>query len=390
MSFNYLKSFCELLRRTEVPPRFAIWSGVASLLSVLERRVFIKQGIFEYYPNFYIVLIAASGQKKSTPINFVERLMRKLTIGGPNIIAQKISPEALIQSLQKVKTDDPKSLLKTTCGGVVFADELATFLDRGAYDRGLGPILTKLYDCSPFEYKTLSRGNETISGGYLSILGGTTVDLIRSCLPREAIGGGFTSRTVFVYEDQIAPPVAWVEYDAELVELEQRVVDHLQLVTELKGEVTLTPEAKEAFITDYQERYYNSPFRRDSSLSSYENRRSGHLFKTALAFMVSEDPGLSLTLRHLLMAKALLEETEKLMPRVMELIVSVDVGVQASSVYTYIKSYAKDGISRKELMRHFSHKLDSNELNKIIATLTMAERIVLTTHDGKLHYFSRD
>lgn len=389
MTFNYLKSFCQLLAKTEVPPKFAIWSGVASLLSMLERRVEIPQGIYTVYPNFYIVLVAASGQKKSTPINFVDKLLRK-TVGGPNIVSQKITPEALIDAIQrKEMTVAGTKVLKPTCGGVVFADELATFLDRSSLDRGLGPILTKLYDCSPLEYKTIARGTATVTGGYLSILGGTTVELIRGCLPREAIGGGFTSRTVFVYEDQIAPPVAWIEYDQELVDLEQRVVDHLQKLTELEGKITLVPEAKEAYITDYNERYDKSPFRRDATLQGYENRRGGHVLKVAMAFMVAEEPTLTMELKHFRQAQFLLEETEKLMPRVMELIVSMDVGVQASMVYAFIKSF-KLGCSRMEVMRHFTNKLDAGELTKVINTLRESERVVITTKEGKLFYLAKD
>lgn len=389
MTFNYLKSFCELLRKTEVPPRFAIWSGVASLLSMLERRVEIPQGIYTVYPNFYIVLVAASGQKKSTPINFVDKLLRKVH-GGPNVVSQKITPEALLDAIQKkdMKLEGTK-IIKSSCGGVIFADELATFLDRSSLDRGLGPILTKLYDCSPLEYKTIARGTATITGGYLSILGGTTVELIRSSLPREAIGGGFTSRTVFVYEDQIAPPVAWIEYNQELADLEQLVINHLQKLTELNGVITLTPEAKEAYITDYNQRYDHSPFRRDATLQGYENRRGGHLLKIAMAFMVAEEPTLTLEISHLLQAKFLLEETEKLMPRVMELIVSMDVGVQASMVYQFIKSFAK-GCSRTDVMRHFTNKLDASELTKVINTLRESERILITTREGKLYYLAKD
>ena len=119
--WNYISEFCKLLERTEVPPRFAIWCGIASLLASLERRVWINQGVYAIYPNFYMVLVAASGQKKSTSINTAGRLLRKLN-PGPNVVSQKITPEALISSLQK-SSDNPKELLKTVCGGIVLDPE---------------------------------------------------------------------------------------------------------------------------------------------------------------------------------------------------------------------------------------------------------------------------
>jgi antitoxin (DNA-binding transcriptional repressor) of toxin-antitoxin stability system len=338
------------------------------------------------FPNFYFILIAASGQKKSTPISLTERLLRRVTPGGPNIIAQKISPEALINAIKSTEKTDSKNLLKEHTGGIVIADELATFLDRGALDRGLGPILTKLYDCSKFEYTTLARGVESVEDGYLSILGGTTVELLRNCLPRDAIGGGFTSRTIFIYEDKIAPPVPWVEYDEDLMNMEETLVQYLIKLTLLTGPVRLTKDARAFYDNDYNERYYNGSFRTHACLSSYENRRSMHLFKIAIAIMVSEEPQLELTMKHMMGAKILLEEAETYMPRVMDLIVASDTGAQTNVILAYIKG--KGVVSRQELVKNFSHKMDSQEISKTIETLMVSNQVGMCTISGtgKLAY----
>lgn len=381
--WNYISEFCRLLERTEVPPRFAIWCGIASLLASLERRVWINQGVYAIYPNFYMVLVAASGQKKSTSINTAGRLLRKLN-PGPNVVSQKITPEALISSLQK-SSDNPKELLKTVCGGIVIADELATFLDRQSLERGLGPILTALYDCTPFEYQTKARGTEKIAEGYLSILGGTTIELLRSSLPKDAIGGGFTSRTMFVYEEAIPPPVAWIDFDEALLEVEARLLDHLQRLGELKGSVELTPDAKKLFISIYNERHAHSPFRSDPFLKQYENRRHAHLLKIAMALMVSDKPRLVMDLQHVRGAQIILEEAEEYLPRVVELIVASENGMMGDIVYNFI-AQKPEGIFRTDIQRHFSHKLDARELTLIIETLVKSDRIKMSQQLGKLHY----
>lgn len=385
--FNFLKSFCRLMEVTEVPPRFQIWTGIACLLSVLERRVYIPQGVFNVYPNYFMILIAGSGQKKSTPIGLADKLLRRV-VPGINIVAQKVSPEALIKSI-KIQTANgsTKAVGREACGGLVIADELATFLDRGALEHGLGPILTKLYDCSPFEYETIKHGKEVIRGGYLSILGGTTVELLRNSLPKDAIGGGFTSRTMFVYEDQLAPPVPWVEYNEELMELEQKCVDYLAEIQTLEGSITFSPEARLFYDADYTQRYHNSDFRRNGSLQGYENRRHTHLFKVAIAMMISESPSKVLTVRHLTAAKKILEEAEEYLPHVMELIIASEIGAQANQLYAFIKAAGKAGVPRSDLVRRFGSRMDAKEISSVIETLYQANRVTMdTARGGKLVY----
>lgn len=383
MSFNYMKLYCERLAKTEVPPRFTRWCAIASLLAALERRIFIRQGIYTIYPNFYMVLVAASGQKKSTAINLVGKLLRRLS-PPPTVVSQKITPEALIAALQTTNTDEGLLTLKTSCGGIVIADELATFLDKSALDRGLGPILTALYDCTPFEYATKKDGIQTIDDGYLSILGGTTIELLRNSLPKDAIGGGFTSRTMFVYEDQLSPPVAWIDYDPRMDEIEQECVNYLQRLMELKGPVELTPDAKEFYIKDYNDRYNDTVRVRDPLLASYENRRHAHMLKLAMAIMVCESPRLKMDWTDIRGAKVILEEAEEYLSRVMQLVVSTEVGLTANQIYIYIQQ--RGVVRRAELVRHFSTQMTSEELMKQMDTLIQGQRVKIDSSPTGIIY----
>lgn len=387
MPENYLRNFERLLEKTEVPNRFALWAGICSLLAALERRIYINQGIYTIYPNFYVIMVAASGQKKSTAINAASKVLRRLS-PQPNVISQKITPEALISAL-KVAGNNESKVFETKCGGIVIADELTTFLDRNSLERGLGPMLTELYDCKDYEYQTKARGTEKLENGYLSLLGGTTVELIRNALPKDAIGGGFTSRTIFIYEDKTPDPVAWIDFSEELLHLEQALVDYLQRVMELNGVVTLTPDAKSFFIADYNARHANGEFRKDPLLRSYENRRHAHLLKVAMAVMISEEPKLVMELHHLRTAKIILEEAEEYMPRVVELIAASEVGSASAEVMTWINSRVTpevDFVTRRDLARAFSHKYGSKELTDHVDSLVKAERIKIDTQAGQIIY----
>lgn len=385
---NFLKSYCQLLENTEIPARFQIWTGISCILAMLERRVWIEQGIFNVYPNHFIVLIAAAGQRKSTVISHAGKLI-KATESAPNIVAQKVTPEALISAI-KLQKGIVKNGKQTSdrCGGLVVADELTTFLDQSSLQHGLGPILTQLFDCEEFKYETVSRGVEIIKGGYLSILGGTTVELLRNALPKDAVAGGFTSRTIFVYEDKLAPPVAWVEVGEQQLELRLQLIEYLQSLTELQGPVRFTPEAKEFFKREYDGRYYNSEFRLNPMLMGYENRRAMHLLKVSLALLLSEQRELLIQEQHLQGAKVILEDMEQHLPLVMDLLASSDVGAQSNMVFQFIRGRGKVGISRADLVRQFSNRMDTQEISKILSTLVEADKIKAFTQvdSSRLHY----
>lgn len=378
--FNYMRAYNELLRNTEVPPRFIAWTAVAGLLAALEARVYINQGVYVVRPNFFMVLVAGSGLKKSTAINLPSKLINQMS-NKPRVISQKITPEALVQNLKEAQVAEGKHI-RTKSGGIIIADELATFLDRNALEKGLGPMLTALYDCNPFEYTTISRGVERIENSYLSILGGTTVELLRNSLPKDAIGGGFTSRTMFIYEDQRPRPVAWVDFDAGLKAKEARLVQHLEELMTLEGEIQVTPDAKELFIEIYNWRY--DRIGETPGLAQYENRRHANLLKVAMAIMVSEKPKLVLERHHIFGANELLRESEAYLPRVMELLVASESGHATNLVNNLIQKRGE--ITRADLMRSFASQYDAAELTKILETLIHSNQIKPDTLDGKLIY----
>lgn len=394
MTWNFLKKYCELMANTEVPPRFAIWTGLATILATLETRIYINQGIYTIRPNFYIVLVAPSGLKKSTPIIVAKRILERLQ-PRLNLVSQKITPEALIGQLKKLGESKPepgKTIVnldpKSKCGGIIIADELATFLDKNSLDRGLGPMLTTLFDCGPFEYTTNARGVERLENSYLSMLGGTTVELLRNSLPKDAIGGGFTSRTMFIYEDRRPPPVPWVDFDDSLIKIEHDLVAYLQRLMTLTGPITVAPDARALYESIYTQRYRNVS--EQPALANYENRRHAHLFKVAMALMVCEEPQLTLTREHLYGANVLLEEAEEFLPRVMDLLVASDKGHAHNMVLAYIQSKGEKGVSRQDLMRRFSNQFNGMELSAVLDTM-IAKRggsgdIEVDTQGGYLHY----
>jgi len=65
-------------------------------------------------------------------------------------------------------------------------------------------LLTDLFDCEelPWKYRTKHSGSNVIPSVFLNLVAATTPDALASALPSTAIGGGLTSRIMFIWADK--------------------------------------------------------------------------------------------------------------------------------------------------------------------------------------------
>lgn len=344
-------------------------------------------GTFVLYPNFYIILVAGSGlHRKSTAINQVEGILQQMS-PAPNLIAQKVTPEALIEALSGVNTNDPKKFLSVQSTGYLVVDELSMFLNRKSYEAGLAPVLIQLYDCKKVvKYHTKGRGVESILDACFGILAGSTIEWIRNAIPEDAVGGGLTSRIIFVSAKDTCPPVAFPTLNDEKRSIKEGLVRQLQGITELKGPFKLTESAKKFFEVEYIRFRNESPFFADRNLSGYGSRRGDHLLKISMIFAAAE---LSMLVdeNHLIGAKALLEGVEVSMPHVLTLITSTELGSLLTTVSDLLKA-KKDSkgrfiaVARSEVLRKLNHRINSKELSDIMDTLAQSG-LAENSSDGK-------
>lgn len=393
---NYLQKYLSLNKGTEIPDVFALWCGLSAVSIVLGRSVWLDMGTYVIYPNLFVVLVAGSGRcRKSTAIKIAERLVVQLE-PPPKLIAQRITPEALIKALQpkgpeEKGSKEPTKILSGSAVGYVIVDELANFLNRKTYEGGLCSLLIPLYDCNAaYEYHTIGRGVERLENTCLGLLGASTIDWIRNAIPPDAIGAGLTSRILFVYVESPPPPVAITSFSDEKHALVYELVKDLQRIQAYKGEVKLTEDAWLFYRTTYEDFYENSELYAMPMLQGYASRRHVHWLKAAILLAASdgsetESGRLLVEHRHLDGALALLETCEKTLPQVISLIAASERGVLLEEVYTRIAGSGK--ISRKALTKSMQHKLDIRGLGDILQSLRSSERIGMSSGKGGVFYW---
>jgi hypothetical protein len=380
-----LKSFCMYCEHTEVPSIFALWCGASTVSAALGRDCFIDMGHFKIYPNLYIVLIAGSARcRKSTSVSIASHFITEIE-PKVKILSQKMTPEKLIESLSYSDGEEGGTQILKTAEGIVIVDELSTLIDKNAFHSGMIALLTTIYDSQEsFTYSTRSRGDEIIHKPCLSILGASTEHWIKEAIPAVAIGGGFTSRVVFVYrakpEKFVARPI--MTEDNKL--RGEMIKRDLNIISRIRGEFKLTDEAWKAYEKEYNNFCrYNSLFD-NQNLSGYAGRRHVTLLKLAMVISASERDDRLIDPVDINIAINMLKSAEDTMPKVLNAITSGNIGEFGTEVLQIIVSQGP--ISRAKLLQKVSHKLSSNDLNQVMQTLIESELVEVYNSNGKTMY----
>jgi len=398
---NFAKGFRDLCKDTEIPPTFAAWCGLSGIAIALGRRVWIDQGVFQVFPNMFVVLIAGSGRcRKSTAVSLLKKICN--TCEPPfSFISDKITNESLIKTMAglsrtRVKDEGNREAEKFS-EAYAIVDELSTFIDKRSYEAGIATTLIKLYDCQDrFEYSTKGQGHDVIHNPCLGLLGASTMEWVRNAIPSDAIGGGLTSRMILVYVAKPEPPVARVFYDQAKVDLAYSLGRTLEVIATVpEGPAELTPAAWDKFERGYKEWAESNGGRHklflNSTLAGYASRRYVHVMSLAILISVSNHPNRAKVMidqHDIGEAEEYLLSVEQTMPRVMFLINANEDGFAQELVAMKIKE-CPEGIPRELLLASMSNRMGIRKFDEIIATLVGTKRVEKITGEGHIVYRAR-
>ncbi len=361
-----LKSFAKFTENTEIPAIFSLWVAISTVSACLGRDCFVDFGHFVIYPNMYVVLVAGSAKcRKSTSIAAGRKFMENV---NPKIkmLSQKMTPEALIGALSGM-TAETTSIILNEAEGILVVDELATLIDRNAFKTGMIPVLTKLFDCEDFHYETRGRGIEDIRNPCLSILGGSTIEWIKESIPLAAIGGGFTSRVVFVFKDSFGRLVP-IPFLSEADKVLKTLIAHdLDEIAKMRGGFAMNDEATKLYEKEYIRFMTDSNLFQDINLSGYAGRRHIMLLKVAMIISASVRDTRLIDDIDMRIAISAMSMVERDMPKVLKSIRSEFVGDVAEEILALIMHAGV--LSRSALVKKMAYKLSSQQLDIILRTL---------------------
>jgi len=308
---DWIDSFLDYTANSEPPESFKLWTAISVISAVLQRKCRLEWGSLTFYPNMYVVLVAPSGKaRKGTAMGFGSEFLEDIPV---NLAAESITREALIGELKNA-TDH----ISYTPGDMefhssltVFAPELTVFL--GYNNHALMSDMTDWYDCrSRWIYRTKHMGTDEINGVYVTLFGATTPELVRTTLPLDAIGGGLTSRMIFVYEGRKGKTVPDPFLSDEELILKQQLKVDLEKIHLLKGVFKVTKGFVEKWTEWYIAQEDNPPFE-DHRFSGYIERRPNHAMKLSMIVNASRTDDMIVTRQDLERSISILEFTERKM-----------------------------------------------------------------------------
>ncbi len=321
----------------------------------------------------YIVLVGPSGRcRKGTAMTIGFKFLKTL---GIKVAAESITREALIRELKQsndTKVEADTGVMHLHASLTIYSQELTVFL--GYNNQQLMADLADWYDCrDQWTYRTKNMGTDEIHGVWVNLFGATTPDLLQTTLPRDAIGGGLTSRMLFVYEQNKAKTVVCPMLSKEEEALGLQLEQDLAKIASLAGEYTIT----EDFLVKWSEWYSttdkSAPIFDDYRFSGYMERRPTHMLKLCIILAASRSDERIITAFDFDRALSILKATEIKMPFTfsgMGKFKDSEVMKRIMSVLAVSRT-----ISVSELQSRFYQDVDKAALGNIIETMRIMQFI---------------
>lgn len=389
---DWLRAFLNYSSYGEAPTKFYFWVGVSTIAGALRRRVWIDQKYFQWVANCYIILVAPPGiVSKSTTASVGMSLLKEIpnVTFGPDVVTWQKLVEDMAKSKELVYWPEKECYLPMSCV-TLSSSEFGTFLNPN--DREMVDVLVSLWDGQPgaFNKSTKTSGNDSIENPWINIIACTTPAWIAGNFPEYMIGGGFTSRCIFVYADQKRQAIAYPanHVPPDFSEKRAELIHDLEIISTLVGEYRLSPEA-----TTWGEKWYDTHWKtRHEHLSAeqfggYLARKQTHIHKLAMILSAARSDELIIQQPVLEMASGLVDALETDMPKVFDKIGRTAMTKALSDLCEALAAYGAQ--TTRELYRRLSRQVTYQEFEKLLqsaieggfAKLVQAEGVI-RVHPG--------
>jgi len=389
---NWLEAYVQHQRYSESPLNFHLWTGIFTIAAALGRKVWIDELHFQWTPNMYIILCGPPGvAAKSTTMRQGISLLEN--VEGVRFGPQSLTWQALLQAFGEAQTsvkipgqEDPALMSCLNIG----IGELGTFYNPD--DKELTDQLTALWDgqMETARRRTKKEGETIIKNPWLNLIGCTTPSWLKSRFPKTAIGGGLTSRIVFVYGDSKRikiPYPSQLNVDGEHSKEEKYLIHDLRRISLLAGQYKLNPAALE-YGNDLYSRIHsgNSPDHlRSGRFDGYIARKQTHIHKLAIILAAAKRDELVITKEDLQQAEKYVNRIEPDMAKVFESIGVSDSAQNLGELETIIKNYKK--ITLKSLWQEVYRTMDAFSFKNSIQSAVEAGIIEKRQIPGEVNNF---
>jgi len=359
-----INDYLEYTANSASPESYNAWVFLSMVSSVVGKKSFIRCNYFNVYPNLYLILASQPGVgKKSTAMRVGRNIVSdaELDVKYSN---DSQTPQALMLEMEKsfnvIQT--PSGSMYGSSALTVLASELVSLLFSGPV---MVDFLTDIYDSDrKFEYKTKNMGTVTIKNPCLNILAGVTTDSLNARVIRDATAGGFMSRSIVIYDNNVRPSSAFDMPSQSQLAARQRVVDRFTQIADVYGEMSFTSTA----IKLYQayEKREDLALQQNQMNVEFRSRKPIHVLKVAM-LLAASNLTTKITEECLTHAMTLLERVEENMKFIH---MSSGSHKNAEIHSRIILALGKvTSIDYADILSHFMSNTDEETFEKSVATL---------------------
>lgn len=362
---DWIETYLSYVENTEPAEQFKLWTAISCIAACLQRKVVLEYGALTLYPNMYVVLVAPSGGRKGTAMGPGYKMLRELNV---RMSAEATTREALIRALNTSSDTD----IQEETGDMylhssltIYSQELTVFL--GYDNKQLMSDLTDWYDCRErWTYDTKHQGTDAIINIWVNLFGATTPSLLQTTLPQDAIGGGLTSRMIFVFAPKKGNIIPRPTYKEDLY---VKLIHDLEQIKMMTGTFKLSEDFIQAYERWYLASESKPPFD-DDRLAGYLERRPNHVLKLSMIVGASEGSTFNLKEKHFNRALTILDAAEKQMLQVFKGIGKSNLAALIARMQAILAT--KQRMLFSELTQRFLHDADEFSINRAIQQMTSA------------------
>ena len=373
---DWITEYIRYTDNTESAAIFHKWTAISVIAAALRRKTWFNFGRIQVFPNMYIVFVSEPGiARKTQAISFGEEILTE--ISGITLAADTTTVQALLDDLEEAMTSNlmPNGENFTHASLTISSGEFESFLGDKRDNARMLVILTDLFDCKkkPFKTRTRHSGSNEIPNPYLNLIAATTPESLANSLPSTAIGGGLTSRIIFIWAEGKRRKVDVPEKPPSSIK--DALVKDLAVISRISGGYSFSPEGREWW-RDFYAKFDEADQKRickDPAFRGWYSRKPLFILKLATIFSASETSNMVLEPGSLDRALLHIEEAERAMTRTFSAVGRSTVTTDVDMVRRIIESHKC--ISENSLLQMVWRDVDSRKFDTVIHTILRSGEI---------------
>ena len=339
------------------------------------------------HPNLYTILTGPPGIRKSRAIAYGEMVLEKVIetqsiATAPDIVTRQEFYNQLGIAERTDFDSEGKPFIHSSL--LVIAPELVIFLQEKEINQRMGDLCA-LYDGKKhLHYKTKTQGQIYSVQPSVWLLGATTPNWIQISMPQLAVGGGMTSRTIFVVSMAKGFHIPYTKMPPFDEELKSKLIYDLAEIKKMCGKFILDKEAIE-----YYEHWYIEAFPKhgvkDQRLLSYIERLPSLINKVAMVNSASRNSSMVITRNDIRQSVQFFSDLHHTMPLAFGGQGLSSLGAQTNMVKELLRNRVI--ITEAEILATLDMHISKYDMERIKETLVGARFCRIDTLRGEKAWF---